>query len=175
MGAGPRKPLNVLDRSYTTLRDGYYLGRNERQDSERCMRVDLEGLEVPVVDSDQSRPERESKFQLTLIAHFNQNLDPGIDAGGKKLGEPGWGHSPGNHQGSRCAESSRLKDLNCLDVEVLLEQRNPHRSPGTGEIFVGPAEPCWFSEDRKSGRASSLVRGDLGFQIEVAVDHTPGR
>src|SRR5437773_5519166 len=81
ISAGLRETLHIGCRSYTALRYRHNVARDKWEQAERCLTIDRERFQIPVVHANQARVKRESELELFLAVDFQQDLQSVISSG----------------------------------------------------------------------------------------------
>src|SRR4051812_20836274 len=109
--SGTAQSHDVVPRFYATLRNRDDAPRNERQHTVGVARVDLEGLEIPVVDANDGRPQRERELQLQVVPYFCNDLQRDAPATLEEVAQSCRIDRPHDHERGRCTERLGLKEL----------------------------------------------------------------
>src|SRR2546423_12045719 len=144
--AGSSKPLNIGHRFYATLCNGDHVARDERQNSERRLRVDDKGLEISIVDPDEVRVERKSEVELPLITNLEENFQTHVVGGSEKIASTIRHDSPHDHERRRGTERTCLDNLQDINVKILFQDGQANRAASAKEILVGASKACGLSE-----------------------------
>ena len=82
-----------------------------------------EGREIPVVDADDARIERQGLVQLRPVMHFDQHIEADVPRQPVEVGELGGLQCRDDQQQAVGAKRTRLVDLVLVDDEILAQNR----------------------------------------------------
>ena len=165
------EPKHVVMRMYAALGDDDPVARDFLGQTLADVERDGKVVQIAVVDSDETRLERERALQLLLVVHFDQHVHAQIMRGGveRLCGVVvNGGHDDEDAVG---AEGARLVDLIGVVEKILAQGGKMRRLAGGLEVFELALEGGPVGEHGQTRGAGGLIGAGEFRRIEMFADH----
>src|SRR5436190_23716478 len=160
----------ICEGKEAALADHDVVARDQRREALGRFESCLEGLQVAVVDADQSRLEPQGTVEFRLVVDLDQHVHAVTERrvfqrGRRRIVDAG--HDDQNAIG---APGARLRRLVGLEHEVLAQHGERGRSARGGEIFGLALKRRCIGQHGEAGSAAGLVSARECRRIEIRAD-----